>query len=179
VNFRQQQREKKYLSDPTNHPGTRSLRRGRSALVLLICGWTLGGTATAVARRKFGSGTACYIGPDIGRGYTRDNLPRVARLVGRLLRDASQPPVEFDAPKNIEVTALRPSENRMVLHLLNVTALASNTRKMATLANIGIQINQGQVKKARLVIGDAELGVRNNHFVVPSVGHSEMVVLDL
>jgi hypothetical protein len=133
----------------------------------------------AILRRRAGKGTVYYIGPDIGHGYGRDNLPRVAHLVGRLLRDAAEPPLEFDAPKLIEVTALQPDKNRLVLHLLNVSALSSNTGKMAPLANIGIQVNQGKIEQARLALSDRELTVQNNRFIVPSVGHSQVVVLDI
>jgi hypothetical protein len=133
----------------------------------------------SVVRRRIGKGTVYYIGPDIGRGYTRDRMPQLARLAGRLLRDAAEPPVEFDAPKLIEVTALQPDENRLVLHLLNVSALSSSSEKMAPLANIGVQVNQGAVKRATLGIADSDLVVEDNGFVVPAVGHSEVVVVDL
>lgn len=133
----------------------------------------------AILRRRIGEGTVYYIGPDIGHGYGRDNLPRVAQLVGWLERDGAEPPVEFDAPKLIEVTALQPKEGKLVLHLLNVSALSSNSKKMAPLANIGIQVNGDRVVRARLAMSDAWVRVRNNHLVVPSVGYSEVVVLDV
>jgi type 1 glutamine amidotransferase len=133
----------------------------------------------AIIRRRVGKGTVYYVGPDIGHGYRRDNLPRVARLVGHLLRDAAEPPVEFDAPKVIEVTALQPDDNRLVLHLINVSSLSSNTKKMAPLANIGVRVNQGAVKRATLAISGTKLKVKNNRILVPNVGHSEVVVLEL
>jgi len=133
----------------------------------------------AILCRHFGKGTVYYIGPNIGRGFGRDHLPRVTQLVGGLLRDAAEPPVEFDAPQLIEITALRPHQDRLVLHLLNVSALSSNTRKMSPLANISIKVNRGKVVKAKLTMSDAYVKVRNNQFVVPSVGHSEVVVLNM
>ena len=50
---------------------------------------------------------------------------------------------------------------------------------MVTLANIGIRVNQGTLVRARLAIADRELEVQGNELVVPVVGHSEVVVLDV
>ena len=103
----------------------------------------------------------------------------MAALAGRLLRNAAAPPIELDAPKLIEVTALHPEANRMVVHLLNCTALSSGSNQMAPLANVGIQLNQRTARRARLAIANRELEVHSNHLVVPAVGHSEVVVMEL
>lgn len=132
----------------------------------------------AILRRRVGKGTVYYSGPDIGRGYGLHRLPRVAGLVGWLLRDVAVPRVEVDAPKLLEVTALESDTNRMVVHLLNCTALSSESNQMAPLANIGIRVNQGTLARARLAIADRELDVQGNDLVVPAVGHSEVVVLE-
>lgn len=133
----------------------------------------------AVVRRRVGKGTVYYVGPDIGRGYTRDKLPRVAHLTGKLLRTAATPAIEFDAPKLIEVTALQPDEDTIVVHLLNLSPWGSGSATMAPLANIGVQVNRGKVKRARLAIADRKAKVKMNRLVVPAVGYSEVVVLEI
>ena len=133
----------------------------------------------AILRRRVGKGVVYYIGPDIGRGYGLHRLPRVAGLIGSLMRDVAVPRVEVDAPKLLEVTALESDANRMVVHLLNCTALSSGSNQMAPLANIGIRVNQGTLVRARLAIADCELEVQGNDLVVPAVGHSEVVVLEM
>jgi hypothetical protein len=133
----------------------------------------------AIAKRRVGKGTVYYVGPDIGRGYTRDKLPRVAHLTGNMLRSAATPPVEFDAPKLIEVTALAPDENTMVVHLLNLSPWSSGSMQMAPLANIGVRVNQGEIKRARLAIADQDAKLEMNRLVVPAVGYSEVVVVEL
>jgi hypothetical protein len=133
----------------------------------------------AVVRRRIGKGTVYYSGPDVGLGYARDKLKRVAQLTGRLLRNAAQPLVEFDAPSMIEVTALQPEPDRMVVHLLNMSALHANNNRMAPLANIGIKFNQRNITNARLAIAGAGLPLRNNRVTVPAVGYCEVLVVDL
>ena len=102
-----------------------------------------------------------------------------AGVVGALLRDGAVPRVEVDAPKLLEVTALESDANRMVVHLLNCTALSSGSNQMAPLANIGIRVNHGTLVRARLAIGDCELEVQENDLVIPAVGHSEVIVLEM
>jgi len=50
---------------------------------------------------------------------------------------------------------------------------------MAPLANIGVQVNRGKVKRARLAIADRKAKVKMNRLVVPAVGYSEVVVLEI
>ena len=133
----------------------------------------------AVVHRRVGKGTVYYIGPDIASGYTRNRVPEVAELIGYLERAAATPPVEFDASKLIEVTALDPGDNQLTVHLINMSAWASEDGRMAPLANIGVKINQGAVKRATLGIRGTELTVHNNSVTVPVVEYGEAVVLEL
>ena len=133
----------------------------------------------AVVRRRVGKGIVYYIGPDIASGYTRNRLPQAAELVSYLERAAATPPVEFDAPKLLEVTALDPGDKRLTVHLVNMSAWASNDGRMAPLANIGVKVNHGTVKRATLALSGTKLTVQNNSVTVPAVGYGEVVVLEI
>ena len=132
----------------------------------------------AVVRNRVGKGTVIYIAADMAQTYLRGlPLPRTARFLGALERSAAQPPIEFDAPGLIEVTALQPAENQIVIHLINTSALRVHT--MAPLADIGITVHQGKVKRATLPLSRTELEVKNNQLTVPVVRHGEVVVLEM
>lgn len=133
----------------------------------------------AVIRRRFGKGTVYYCGPDIAAGYARDKIPQVARFVSYLQLQSVLPPVEFTAPKLLQVTALRPEEKRMFVHLVNITALAPTSDQMAPLANIGLRVHDGKVQRASLGIAGKDLVVENNAVNVPAVGYGEVIVIDL
>lgn len=133
----------------------------------------------AIVRRQVGQGTVLYFGPDVGGGYTRDKLPRISQAAGAVLCESATPPVEFEAPNLIEVTALQPSKDRIVLHLVNMSPWGSGSVEMAPLADIGIRVNHGRIRQARLRISDTRVKARDNRLLVPVVGYSEVVELDM
>ena len=155
----------------------------------------------AIVRNRVGKGTVYYIAADLGQAYMSHRLPHVAQLMAGLERTAAQPPLEFDAPLALQTTAFWHGPKRVVVHLVNCTALSlwkidpeadigvagddgqrfgfSWLRKMAPLANIGVKMNVGTVERATAVISGTDLTVIDNSLVVPAVGHGEVLVLDL
>ena len=131
----------------------------------------------AIVRRRIGKGTAYYVGAELGQGYIGHRLPQVARLLAALERNSATPPLEFDAPLALETTAFRRGPKRIIVHLVNCTAFSF--RKMAPLANIGITVNEGTLKRATSPITGTKFPVKGNRVTVPAVGYGDVIVLDL
>jgi len=148
----------------------------------------------AIVRKSVGEGTVYYLSADLGQAYLRTFLPQVAELLGHFMRTAATPPVEFEASKALEVTAHWLDEKKMAVHLVNCTALLgmppvykpqdSEERRpflfqMAPLADIGIRLNEGTIARATAAISGTTLDVKDHHLHIPSVGHGEVVVVEL
>ena len=50
---------------------------------------------------------------------------------------------------------------------------------MAPLADIGIRLNEGTIARATAAISGTTLDVKDHHLHIPSVGHGEVVVVEL
>jgi hypothetical protein len=131
-----------------------------------------------IVRRRVGKGTVIYSASDLGDGYQRHKRQRVADLVTALEREAAQPLIEFDAPaRSVECRALWKDDNTIIVHIVNVTAMFTN--HMAPVADIGIRLNDRDIKRASSPITDRRFEVAKNALNVPSVGYGEVIVLDL
>ena len=141
----------------------------------------------AITRKRYGRGNAIYLSPDFGQAYLRHRLRQVARTLHFLERQASPPPLEFRGPKALETTAVWRGSRQMLVHLVNCTALASLNRndpdngygEMAPLANIGITLTHGKLRRAFLELRGRLLTINGNTVQIPEVGYGEVVRLEL
>jgi hypothetical protein len=153
---------------------TKSPRRTLNGLSVRFEGYD--SDVPAVVRNRVGRGAVYYFAADVAAGYSNHGLPRVAQLVASLERRAARPPLELDAPNALEVTAFWRGPKRMDVHLVNCTALS--LKQMAPLADVGITVNQGTVRRATLPLSGTVLDVEDNRLTVPVVRYGEVLALE-
>jgi hypothetical protein len=147
----------------------------------------------AITLCRFGKGEAIYISGDVGEGYHHNPYPVLKRFVAHLVR-RTQPPVEVEAPRVIEVTAALRSPKELMIHLLNnptPVIPASTPRDDITdyfyleevnpIRNVRIKVNDFKVKRGLLPLQGLSLEVIGDppQLVVPEVKLHEVVILEL
>jgi hypothetical protein len=130
----------------------------------------------AIVRRRAGKGSVTFLAFDMGLGYIKYKLPQLADLFAGLVTESVSPPVVFDAPNALEVTAFQDGPGRMFVHLVNCSAL--NFNEVAPLADIGVTLHRGVLTRASLPVTGATPQVDGNHVSLPAVGHGEVLVLE-
>ena len=130
-----------------------------------------------VVRTHHGKGTATYVSADAGHGYMDNRFPNLARTIGELQASAVTPPVTIDPSSLVETTGYRRGDGRLILHLVNLTALHTGT--MTPLGNIGVTLNEGTLTSARLAIAGEDLAVDDNRVTVPGIAWGEVLVLNV
>ena len=72
----------------------------------------------AVVLNRVGNGRVIYLAAELGASYLETPHPQQKKLLAALV-ETTRPPIEFDAPEAIEITAARNAEGEVVVHLLN------------------------------------------------------------
>ena len=151
----------------------------------------------AITMHGFGKGRAIYICGDVGGAYMNNPYPPLKRLVANLVK-RRPPPIEFEMPEAIEVTAAHRGANEVMIHLLNnptpllpwrianrekhdeemTTFLA--LREVNPIHNIRVRFNDFAVKSARLPLQGTDLEVSGNAatVVVPVVSLHEVLLVE-
>ena len=155
-------------------------------------------TEPAVTVNHFGKGQAIYIGGDVGTAYMKKPYPPLKRLVSKLLGTVP-PPIEFEAPEAIEVTAAHRSPGELMIHLVNnptpllpwqiedYRAYEEEQRtffympEVNPIHAISVLFNDFKVKSAGLPLQDCTLNVTGEPptIVVPKVELHEVLIVDL
>jgi hypothetical protein len=130
-----------------------------------------------IVRRRHGKGSAIYAAAAVDQGYFAKPIPQLARMVAALERLDRSGPITLDESSAVETTAFWRGQDKMIVHLVNCTALAFQT--MTPLGNFSIVVNERKLKRATLPLTARELKVLDNRVVVPSIGYGEVLVLDL
>jgi hypothetical protein len=152
----------------------------------------------AITVHRFGKGKAIYICGDVGGAYMNNPYPPLKRLIADLVK-RTLPPIEFEMPEAIEVTAAHRGANEVMIHLLNnptpllpwrianrekhdeemTTFLA--LREVNPIRNIRVRFNDFAVKSARLPLQETDLEVSGNTaatVVVPTVSLHEVLLVE-
>ena len=152
----------------------------------------------AITVHRFGKGKAIYICGDVGGAYMNNPYPPLKRLIADLVK-RTLPPIEFEMPEAIEVTAAHRGANEVMIHLLNnptpllpwrianrekhdeemTTFLA--LREVNPIHNIRVRFNDFAVKSARLPLQETDLEVSGNAaatVVVPAVSLHEVLLVE-
>ena len=151
----------------------------------------------AITMHGFGKGRAIYICGDVGGAYMNNPYPPLKRLVANLVK-RRPPPIEFEMPEAIEVTAAHRGANEVMIHLLNnptpllpwrianrekhdeemTTFLA--LREVNPIHNIRVRFNDFAVKSAWLPLQGTDLEVSGNAatVVVPVVSLHEVLLVE-
>ena len=152
----------------------------------------------AVVLHRFGQGQSIYISGDVGGGYMHNPYPPLKRFVARLVRTAL-PPIEFEAPEALQVTAAYRSPDELMIHLVNnptpllpwrISNIDKYNKDMNTfhylnevnpINNVRIQINDLKVKSARLPLENQTLDLTENcsTIIVPEIKFHQVVLLEL
>ena len=130
-----------------------------------------------VVRNRYGDGSAIYLGVEISHGYLARRLPQLANMTAVMQRLGAEPILSCDATELVETTAYWRGGNRIIVHLVNLTAL--HAQRMAPLANISLTVNGHSLQSATAVVADKRLDVDNNRVTIPSIGYGEVIVIDL
>ncbi|MFN0172980.1 MAG: beta-galactosidase trimerization domain-containing protein [Bryobacteraceae bacterium] len=141
----------------------------------------------AITRKRHGKGAAIYVSADFGQAYLRHRLWQVAHTFVQMQRAAVTPPIKFRAPKVLETTAAWRGPKEILVHLVNCTPLGSLNRndmdngygQMAPLADIGITLHRGGLRRASSALSGRPLDLKGNTATVPVVRHGEVIRLEL
>ena len=150
-----------------------------------------------ITMNRYGKGKAIYICGDVGGAYMNNPYPPLKRLIADLVK-RTPPPIEFEMPEAIEVTAAHRGANELMIHLLNnpipllpwrITNREKHDAEMTTflslrevnpIHNIRVQFNDFAVKSARLPLQETHLEVSGNTattVVVPAVSLHEVLLV--
>lgn len=151
----------------------------------------------AITMHRFGKGKAIYICGDVGGAYMNNPYPPLKRLIADLVR-RTPPPIEFEMPEAIEITASHRGANEVMIHLLNnptpllpwrianrkqndeETTTFLSLREVNSIHNIRVKFNNFTVKSARLPLQGTDLEVSGNTatVVVPTVSLHEVLLVE-
>ena len=151
----------------------------------------------ATTMHRFGKGVAIYICGDVGGAYMNNPYPPLKQLIANLVK-RTPPPIEFEMPEAIEVTAAHRSANELMIHLLNnptpllpwrIANREKHDEEMTTffalrevnpIHNIRVRFNDFAVKSARLPLQGTNIEVSEDAatVVVPAVGLHEVLLVD-
>ena len=146
-----------------------------------------------VVMNHVGKGKVIYISGDVGGGYIHNPHPPLKRFIAQLV-GRSRPPIEFEAPRVIEVAAAVRDNGQLMIHLLNnpnrFLPFTTSHRDLRShfflqeinpIRDVRIRLNDFGVKAARLGLQNRFLPVAGNPptLVVPEVKLHEVVLLDL
>ena len=155
-------------------------------------------THPVVTSNAFGEGRAIYIAGDVGRAYMNSPYPPLRRFVAALAA-RSQPPLEVEAPEQIEMTAALRSSGELMIHLLNnptpllpwhvderddydqLQTTYHALYEINPIYDMRIQLNNYRAKSARLPLQNVELQVSGDppEIIVPQVDVHEVVLVEL
>ena len=149
-----------------------------------------------VTLHHFGRGRAFYIGGNIGQGFACNPYPPLKRWVADLVR-RTVPPIEVEAPKAIEVTAVLQGDGRLLVHLINnptpfiahsmspenareVCTYFYNLEEINPIYDVRIRLNAIKAKSASMPLQNRLLEVTGcpPTITVPLVAVHEVVVVE-
>ena len=151
----------------------------------------------AITMNRYGKGKAIYICGDVGGAYMNNPYPPLKRLIIDLVK-RTPPPIEFEMPEAIEVTAAHRGANELMIHLLNnptpllpwrITNREKHDAEMTTflslrevnpIHNIRVQFNDFAVKSAQLPLQEINLEASEDPatVVVPAVNLHEVLLVE-
>ena len=152
----------------------------------------------AITIHRFGKGQAIYICGDVGGAYMNNPYPPLKQLIADLVKRTT-PPIEFEMPEAIEMTAAHRGADELMIHLLNnptpllpwcIANRKQNDEEMTTflslrevnpIHNIRVRFNSFAVKTARLPLQEVELEVSGDTtatVVVPAVSLHEVLLVE-
>ncbi len=151
----------------------------------------------AITMHHFGKGKAIYICGDVGGAYMNNPYPPLKQLIANLVK-RTPPPIEFEMPEAIEVTAAHRSVNELMIHLLNnptpllpwrIADREKHDEEMTTffalhevnpIHNIRVHFNDFAVKAAHLPLQGINLEVSEAAatVAVPAVSLHEVLLVE-
>lgn len=150
-----------------------------------------------VTLHQFGKGKAFYIGGNIGQAFARNPYPPLKRWVADLV-GRTRPPIEIEAPKVIEMTAVLQNANRLLIHLVNnptpfiahsmspenahdVETYFYNLEEINPIHNIRIRLNAFKARSAWMPLQNRFLEVAGNPstITVPQVDMHEVIIVEM
>jgi hypothetical protein len=147
----------------------------------------------AVTINRFGKGRAIYVSGDVGAAYLHNPYPPLKRFVEHLVRK-TRPPLELEAPRAIEMTALQRGSKEVLVHLLNNPApplpFGSGAADVQThfyleevnpVRNVRIKVNDFKLRSATLPLQSRTLPITHHPVgvLIPEVRLHEVVVFEL
>ena len=134
----------------------------------------------AVVLNRVGKGKTIYVAAELGAGYLQTPYPKLKSFLAALV-EMTPPPIQFEAPEAIEVTAARNDAGEVVIHLLNnPTPVRVDYQDFLTevvpVDEIEVRFNGMKVENARLPLSGSRLVPESGTFTLPPVELHDVLI---